>query len=111
MAKSGVKTSKKSSSETPLRPGKNGGVLQTGNPGNKGGGRHADEFKAAMAELASSDERIGLLRLVLGNPDHQHWLSAQKYVTEYGYGKPGQTMTVEGNPDKPVGLVVKVVRE
>jgi hypothetical protein len=34
----------------PMRPGKNGGQLQTGNPGNKGGGRSPNEIRARLRE-------------------------------------------------------------
>ena len=98
---------KKTPYKTPrTRRGKNGGTLKTGNPGNKGGtGRPPDAFKAAMAELASSDEVIEHVRAVLADPSHPQWLGAWKHVTEHGYGKATQGLDVTSGGER---IVVKM---
>jgi hypothetical protein len=78
-------------------PGKNGGKLQVGNPGNKGGGRPADEFKRTMAEIASSDRALKYLReCVEGKHGPKAAVSAHKHATDRGYGK---EMLPLGGPD------------
>jgi hypothetical protein len=88
----------------------NGSALYAGGvPGNPGGGRKPDEFKARMQELASHVERAGYVTKVLEDPKHPAWLGAVKYVTEFGYGKAPQKVEVSGADGEP--LTVKIVRE
>lgn len=89
---------KKSSSKTPLRKPKTGkGFLQVGNPGNKGGGRHPDEFKAMCRELASSEAVRENVLKILDNPIlYQNlYVGALKWATEHGYGKPKESIDIE----------------
>jgi ABC-type phosphate transport system auxiliary subunit len=79
----------------PNRRAPNGGMLLTGNPGNKGGGRTRDEFKAKMRELAGSDEAVHGLQSILRDPTHPQYLKALEFAAERGYGKEAQT--VEGD--------------
>ncbi len=83
----------------PTMPGRNGGkLLAGGKPGNKGGtGRPPDEFKEAMAQLASRAERLATLETILSDPSHQYFMAALKHCTEYGYGKAKDTQEVKGD--------------
>ena len=70
-----------------VQPGKNGGRLRRGNPGNKGGGRLPDEYKAMCRAMVSSPKAQKAVEAILSNPDHPHFASMWKAVTERGYGK------------------------
>lgn len=100
------------SGRTP-RPAKigqhHGGALYAGGvPGHRGGpGRPPNEFKRQMAALADRGAQVAAARGVLDNPDHPHWLSAWKFVTEQAYGRPSQP--IAGDPAQP--LTVRIVRE
>lgn len=79
-------------------PQENGrGALYAGGvPGNKGGGRTPDAFKAEMRKLVSHSARLKHLKSVLSNPDHPQFLAAYKFATEQGYGKPKETVEHSG---------------
>jgi len=70
--------------------------MSGGVPGNKGGGRPPDQFKAMCAALASSKEVEQNVRKILADPEHPLYLGALKWATENGYGKPQETLTVTG---------------
>lgn len=80
-------------------PGRGGNRLRFG-PGIGGkpgrSGRKPDEFKRRMAALATFAEKEGHLATVLRNPDHPHFMSAVRFVTEYGYGKVPQAVEHSG---------------
>lgn len=89
------------------RPGRNGGLLNTG--GNHGGGRPADEFKAKMRELASSEATLTYLqRCIEGKEGPKAAASALAFAAERGYGKEAQVTKVVGDAVEP--LVIKVVK-
>lgn len=76
----------------PMRPGSGrsgqGGLLRTGNPGNRGGGRTPDEFKKRMREIASSEAALKYLEeCIHGDHGPKAAASARAYATERGYGK------------------------
>lgn len=100
--------SEKTPSETPRMAGKNGGELLVGNPGNKGGGRTKDEFRARMRELASGDDALEYLRACLaGVHGPKAHTSAMAFAAEHGYGKPAQPL--EGDPNKPISI--RIIRD
>lgn len=79
----------------------NGGLLLTGNPGNKGGtGRPPDEFQRLCRQLASRDETFTVAKRILDDPESypKLWTGALKWATENGYGKPKESVdhTVTG---------------
>lgn len=82
-----AKTSVESSgpTEVELVPQPHGGALQVGNPGNRGGGRPPDEWKALLAKLSSRAKTVGALGRILRDPDHQHFANAFKYVNSRSY--------------------------
>ena len=93
-----------------VQPKGRGALYAGGVPGNKGGGRPPDEFKAKMAELASSDEALDYLaRCLRGDEGPKAAISAQKYAADRGYGKPEQPITVAGDDKRP--LTIRVVHE
>jgi hypothetical protein len=100
-----AKTSDKSS-EPELVEQPHGGALQRGNPGNKGGGRPPDEFKAKMRELASNSEVLDYLEGCLkGEHGAKAAVSAHKHITERGYGRVPVEVTGEGGG--PVSIIIE----
>src|SRR5262245_2625003 len=84
-AKAVSKTSAKTSVTRRRQP--HGGALNTGNPGNSGGGRTSDAFKAMCRRLASQETTLAAVRQILGNVDHPMFMSALNWATNHGYGK------------------------
>lgn len=73
-------------------------MLRVGNPGNKGGGRPRDEWKAALASMASSDEVMKHLRAVLSlGPEHPFFGKALEFAAERGYGKEATPIEHDGS--------------
>jgi hypothetical protein len=73
-----------------------GGALQRGGtPGNKGGGRPKNEFKAICRELTTREATLIAVMAILEDPKHEHYMSALKWASEHGYGK--ATETIENN--------------
>jgi hypothetical protein len=62
-------------------------------------------------ELASRDEMLERLRLVLDDPGHPAWLGALRFVAEQGYGKPRQQLEVTSEEEKPVTQVLVIGRQ
>lgn len=71
-------------------PGKNGGrLLAGGKKGHKGGsGRPPEWFKAFCCQMITSPKARAAAKAVLENPNHTHYASMWKAVSERGYGKP-----------------------
>lgn len=61
-----------------------------------GPGRPPDEFKALLASLASWDETITSLQVILADPSHPNFAKALDYVTDRGYTALEQQVTVAG---------------
>ena len=92
-------------SATPqLIPQPRGGALRRGNPGNWGGGRPPDEFRAMCRELACSARDAA--QIILKNPNHPAYVGALKWASEHGYGKPKETVEHTG----PGGGAIQVVQ-
>jgi hypothetical protein len=72
-----------------LRPGRNGGQLRSGNPGNKGGGLHSEAFKERVRRLAEEDALWQEARKK--NPNHVLGL-----VASYHEGIPKQQTQLSG---------------
>jgi hypothetical protein len=88
-------------------PQPHGGALNAGGtPGNKGGGRPKDEFKAICQRLASRDETIEAVTKILESPRHPAYLGALKWATENGYGKATETLEVSGKDGAPIAMTV-----
>ena len=68
-------------------PGRNGGTLRRGNPGNDGG-RRTNEFKERMHELVCSEDVDAYLKRCLnGEFGPRFFLAALEFATERAYGK------------------------
>ncbi len=84
-----------------LVPQRHGGALSPGNPGNKGGGRPSNEFRARMREIASSGEALAYLKeCVRGDHGPMVAIAAFRFAAERGYGK--APMASDGKTDKPL---------
>lgn len=88
----------KTPSETPLRRTAKGGLLRTGNPGNKGGGRHPNWLKDWCDDLLAKRESKAQVEAVLGNAQHPAYASMWKAVADRAHGRPKETVdhTVSG---------------
>jgi hypothetical protein len=99
---------KKSTGKTTgaLVPQKHGGALRNGGTNRGGPGRPPDEFKRICAELASREETIAAVEVILSNPNHPAYLGALKWATEHGYGRPEQTVKHDGEVTHRHGVVI-----
>jgi hypothetical protein len=87
------KSERKTGRSTLFQPGPDPRRGRGPAPGAPNAGRPRDEWKAALAALASSDEVLAHVRRVLADPDHPQWMRALEYASERGFGK--ETATVE----------------
>ena len=88
--KTAVKTAVKPSAK---RPQPHGGALNAGGtPGNRGGGRPKDEFKALMRQLVSCAPTETQLKTILSDAAHPHFMRALDFATAHGYGRPTETV-------------------
>lgn len=79
------------------QPNGRGALRAGGTPGNKGGGRHKDELKALMRELASNPKTITQLRAILQDKDHPQFVKAWIEAREVGYGKEATPVEQSGS--------------
>lgn len=88
-----------------LIPQAHGGAIYSGGvPGNPGGGRTPDAFKALCQQLACSGaEAVARIMQKPNAEDHPAYLGALKWATEHGYGKPKESVEHTGK------VTVKVV--
>jgi hypothetical protein len=99
--------SKNTVKKSATRPGRNGGTLKVGNPGNKGGtGRPPNEWKAQMERLADRARQALEASRVLDNTEHPLYLHAAKWVQENAHGKPAQTLEHTGKDGGAIELRV-----
>lgn len=49
-----------------------------------------------MQSIASSDEAISTLEVIVHDPDHKHHMAARIYATERGYGKVTENVNHSG---------------
>lgn len=91
-------------------PQPHGGALNAGGtPGNAGGGRPKDEFKALCREMASGELTVAAVRTILANPQHPQFVAAWRYVTEQGYGKAVESVEVTGKDGGPVEIKQQII--
>lgn len=104
------KTRPKTAAKTARSP-KNGAEIPLGaHPGNTGGkpgrsGRPPDEFKQMCQAMASREATFAAVTRILADPTHPHFMSALKWASEHGYGKPAQP--IAGDPDRPLEIRVR----
>ena len=94
-------------SGVPLVAQPHGGALRRGSEkGNTpGSGRPRDEWKAALAAMASSDDTLAHVRAVLSDPLHPHWFRALEFAAERGYGKEPQALDVKADVVTRPGVI------
>lgn len=116
VAKKGRRSPKQKATEAaaqapvPTQPGRNGGRLRVGNPGNKGGGRPSNEWRNLMSEFSSDPRALASLRRSLrGKNGPLAQIRAYKYVSEQAHGKATQPVAVAGELTSE--LTVRVVHE
>lgn len=82
-------------SKTPnVRPGLHGGVLLSGNPGNKGGGRPPKAFKQFLADLRQ-DPRVQLaIEKAATDADAKNFKAALDVIVRYDIEKPAEQVDV-----------------
>ena len=78
-----------------------GALLRRGKPGNRGGGRTPDEFKARLAELISREDVLREVELILTDRNHPHFVRALEWATDRVRGRvpnriEGDVRTVSG---------------
>lgn len=86
-AKKKAQPAKKTPSQTPTRPGKFGGSLRSGNPGNKGGGRPPNWLKDWCDELLADKDSKQQVQDILKNKDHPAFTQMWKAVADRAHGK------------------------
>jgi hypothetical protein len=88
-----------------LRPQLHGGALNTGNPGNAGGGRTPDAFKAMCRELVTREQTLAAVDEILRDKSHPLFMSALNWATNHGYGKAKESLEVSGRGGAPLDHV------
>jgi hypothetical protein len=89
---------KKTSAETSaaVRVPKHGGgrLRNGGKPGNKGGGRKPKEYKEWLASLLDSEKHRKEFAAAMESRADPKFEFATRHATEYGHGKPAQTLNL-----------------
>lgn len=93
--------------ENRTQPGRRGGTLKVGNPGGGGGGDNSSKARRIRLE-AMSKRFLDTGVEVAGDPTHKDYAKVGTWATEMLEGRPKQS--IEGG-DKPLELIVRVVRE
>jgi hypothetical protein len=101
-SKSSAKSSGRKKREPIPQP--HGGAIIPGAGGGPqpGAGRPTDEFKAMCRELVTRDATWKAVQAILKDPEHSHYMSALKWASEHGYGKPTETVEVTGKDGGPI---------
>lgn len=99
------KTAKKAARKAVGRPFAKGDArINRTKPGT---GRPPNEFKQLCQAMASRQETLIAVTRILADSAHPHFMSALKWASENGYGKPAQPLTGEHGG----AVVVKVLRD
>lgn len=85
----------------------NGALLVGGQPGNKGGGRPPEAFKAMLARLRESPELALSLEQAIQDHTGRGFASALKVLTDYDTDKPAEKKELSGKLE----VRVKITRE
>ena len=90
--------------EAELIPQPHGGALQRGNPGKRVKNKVRAIMQEALMHHPDDPELPGVLSAII-DAALEGDSTAQRYVLEYGIGKPDQTVEVTGEGGGPVRLV------
>lgn len=82
---------------------------QSGNPGGRPKKTEQEWELIAACKARTPDALNVMLRIMQDGQNERNQLAAAQAIIERAYGKAQQSMTLSGDPDKP--LVTKVVRE
>lgn len=83
-------------------------MLNTGGtPGNKGGGRPPDAWKAKMAALADRWQQALEAERVLDDPAHEYFMAAGKFVAEQAHGQAAKRVEISGDGAQPLEIVIR----
>lgn len=85
----------------------NGALLVGGQPGNKGGGRPPEAFKAMLARLRESPALAQSLEQAIQDHTGRGFASALKVLTDYDDDKPAEKKELSGKLE----VRVKITRE
>lgn len=85
---------KKSPSNTPNRPGKHGGLLRSGNLGNKGGGRPRNAWKVAARQMLDDPKVQDEIEKIVTDAKHPQFASVLKLLDARAHGAPMQQIAV-----------------
>lgn len=86
-------------------PGRNGGTLKRGNPGNKGGGTYPNTYRKFLKYgLKSQKHRDAFIR-ALEDDQHPQFMNATKHAAEHAYKLPTQRVEHSGPDGKPIEQV------
>lgn len=81
-------------------PGKRSGAFVAGDPRinrtKPGPGRPKDKFKRLCQKLTMRSARK-YARRILRNPNHPHYMSALRWASEHGFGKPDAHLDVKAS--------------
>lgn len=95
-----------------VQPGRNGGTLKVGNPGNKGGtGRPANWLRDWCDELLARDENKAAVERVLKDEKHPAHSTMWGKIADRAHGKPAQTLEHTGKDGGPLTLRVEYADE
>ncbi len=70
-------------------------------------GRPTDDFVAHMRSLASSEETLRELCLILKDHNHPHFVKALTFCADRGYGKPTQPIDLTSNGETLTEILLK----
>ena len=93
--------------ETSTRPGKNGGRLRNGNPGNKGGGRKPQKFATFLKTLRDDGEVHDAIERAARDETSRGFQPVLRVMSDYDDEKPAEKHAIVG----PIEVRVRIERE
>lgn len=87
---------KNSVASAPVRPGRNGGQLRSGNPGNKGGSRAPKWLEDWCDDLLADPGCKAAVEKVAKDPKHKAFVAMWKAIADRAHGKPKQAIEHSG---------------
>lgn len=80
-----------------FKPGKDPRRGKGPEKGAPNAGRPPDKFKELCRELATGEKTVAQLRLILKSKKDPQFMSALRWASEHGYGKPAQPLEHTGS--------------
>ena len=85
----------KTPTDTSKGNGRYGQLRSGGKPGNKGGGRQPEEFRAWCRNLVEGKAHVREIRKILNDSAHTHFAKISTLFYAYGYGQPTATLDIK----------------